>query len=111
MTEQQDRELEALLDGVWQRRRAELMARVRLLASYLDECRREPGAWPALGAEAHRLVGALGSLGFDDLAEAVRGVEQQVACRATPPDDISHLRVVVVGLQDALISATGRPVS
>lgn len=111
MTDQQEIDLERLLDGVWQRRRAELLARVRLLANYLDDCPREPGAWAALGAEAHRLVGALGSLGFDELARALRLVESDACRTAVAPDDVSALRAVITDVQDALAAATARPAS
>ncbi len=106
---QQDLDLEALLDGVWQRRRAELLARVRLLVSYLDECGREAGAWEALGAEAHRLVGALGSLGFEQLAQSLRGIEVAVGRSAPAPDVVDDLRSVAVRVQEALSAATDRP--
>lgn len=111
MTLQQELALEALLDGVWQRRRAELLARVRLLASYVDDCPHEPGAWAALGAEAHRLVGALGSLGFDELARALHTVEAAAARTVVAPDDVSALRAVIARVQGALASATSRPAS
>lgn len=99
-------ELERLLDGVWRRRRSELLDRVRLLGDHLDATAHDDGAWSELGAEAHRLTGALGSLGFDDLARDARSLE--LAVSAGDPRAVA-LRPVVERLHQRLGAATSRP--
>lgn len=108
MTEQ-DEELERLLDGVWDRRRAELLTRVQQLAGHLDAALHDDAAWTELGAEAHRLTGALGSLAFDGLARDAHALEVVVAEGPAAQADRAALRTVVRRLEEGLLAATARP--
>ena len=104
----QDDELEALLDGVWSRRRTELLERVAQLRVCLDQAGSDPAAWQEAGAEAHRLTGALGSLGFDELARRARAVERLVT--ADPArGDVVAARAEVEVLGARLAAAEERP--
>lgn len=102
-------DLEAILDGVWSRRRTELLGRLAVMSGYLEQAAADPDAWRELGAEAHRLTGALGSLGFDLPARAARELERQVAQSPTAPDDLASQRDLVAQVRTALASATARP--
>lgn len=101
--------LEALLDGVWARRRAELLDRVGLLAAHLERSAADSAAWSEVGAEAHRLTGALGSLGFEGPARSARDLERQVAAHPDGPPDVAAARQVVEHLRDTLAGAQTRP--
>lgn len=102
-------DLEQLLDGVWQRRRSELVGRVVLLRAHVERSEQDVDAWVALGAEAHRLTGALGSLGFDELAHEARALESAVGESPAGPRDVAGLRSAVERMHDALCAAQSRP--
>lgn len=106
-----DAGLEALLDGVWRRRRSELLARVDALAAGLRSARTgDRAAWQDVGVQAHRLTGALGSLGFTELGRAAARLEAAVAAHPAPgPELLDALAAQVQRLQEALVSAHERP--
>lgn len=104
-------ELELLLDGVWQRRRSELLVRVDELLADLDAARAgDPAGWASLGAHAHRMTGALGTLGFDGPAGVTVEVEDAVARESAPsPQRLDALEVQVRAVRQTLLEAVDRP--
>lgn len=101
-----DDDLEALLDGVWRRRRGELLERTALLRDALTRAAAgDAEARDAATAEAHRLTGALGSLGFTELSESTLRVER--ALRSG--QDAGALGEDASAVDRALHDATRRP--
>lgn len=105
-------DLEALLDGVWQRRRAELLDRAAVLCDALALAGGgDQAAWAIAAAEAHRLAGALGTLGFHDLGAKARTLE--LALPAGTPDDAAAQAALPAAEQllAGITSADRRPAS
>jgi HPt (histidine-containing phosphotransfer) domain-containing protein len=100
-----DDELEALLDDVWRRHRTDLLARAAVLTDHLSDALAGRPSWGLAGAEAHRLTGALGSLGFDELAR-VSGELERGAATAVPDEQLVHR---ARGITAALEQAEQRP--
>ena len=71
-----DPELDALLDAVWQRRRPEVLERLARLQDSLIAAEEDPEAREAARAEAHRLTGSLGMMGFLALSDRTVRVER-----------------------------------
>ena len=99
--------LEQLLDGVWTRRRAELVERSAALQALLDGAvARDAGAWTELAAQAHRMVGALGALGFEQLALDLRQVEVAVDAHPLPDATVLAAAATPVRQLGAVLAAT-----
>ena len=104
-----DDELEALLDDVWRRHRKDLLARAAVLRGHLATARDGEGAsWALAAAEAHRLTGALGSLGFDDLARD-SGELERAAATADPGAGAARMVELAGSITAALRAAEQRP--
>jgi len=104
-----DDELEALLDDVWRRHRQGLLERAAVLTGHLDAAREgTAGSWALAGAEAHRLTGALGSLGFDDLARDSGELERATAT-ADPGAGAARMVELAGSITAALRAAEQRP--
>ena len=108
--------LQALLDGVWQRRRHELLRRFTGLGDAVVRLAHADGhdgrAAEAGAAEAHRLTGALGSLGFDELAAGAAELERALADAAQAPPGEAELEAAVrttTRLGQGLWTARSRP--
>ena len=108
--------LQALLDGVWQRRRHELLSRFADLGDAVLLLARagghDGGAAEQGAAEAHRLAGALGSLGFDALAGNAAGLERALALACDGPAEGEALEAAVrsaTRLGQGLSAARTRP--
>lgn len=100
-------EFAALLDGVYARRRAELLERAEALVAAVDlwAAGAVEGA-EAAADEAHRLAGGLGTLGFDALSADARRLE----VRAAEPGPVGEAeQALAAGLLQALLDADRRP--
>jgi len=104
-----DDELEALLDDVWDRHRQGLLERAAVLTSHLAAAQQgKAGAWALAGAEAHRLTGALGSLGFEDLARD-SGELERAAATADPGAGAARMLELAGSITAALRATEQRP--
>lgn len=92
-------EFTALLDGIYLRRRAELLDAATALVADVDAwCAGTPGAGDRVAATAHRLSGGLGTLGFDDLSQAARTLEQSARRPVGDPDSAPALARRLLGV-------------
>lgn len=96
-------EFAALLDGVYLRRRAELLEQSEALVEAVRGWSLgTPGAAERAALHAHRLAGGLGTLGFLDLCERAHALERRAAGGAGPsPDDLRAAQSLLAGLRAA----------
>ena len=105
---EEEDEFSALLDGVYARRRVELLERAQALVTAVDGWSTgEPGRADAATTEAHRLAGGLGTLGFAGLSETARALERRAASGAPAGADE---RRAAAALLRSLQEAVTRPV-
>ncbi len=113
MNDRREKEIEQQLTEavavIWERRRDQVMGRVRVLVRAAESLRESatpevaagvaPEVTPEARAEAHRLVGSLGSFGFDEGSGIAAEIEVLLSQENGGPEWIDRVETKVMALK------------
>ncbi len=105
MNDRREKEIEQQLAEaiavIWERRRDQVMGRVRVLVRVAESLRESatPEVTPEARAEAHRLVGSLGSFGFDEGSGIAAEIEVLLSQESGGPEWIDRVETKVMALK------------